>query len=132
MKRTLCIAICVLALACTLALSRECSAEARCPWLNAATAAGVLGGQVQMSVSTPVDPGTTKGVGAASYSDQVRSDRFDVSCDFSHKSASSVFSLSIVVKTMSDSHKDFGSYLAQCSGTTANDHQSGNGPGVSE
>ncbi|HUB77281.1 MAG TPA: hypothetical protein VMB03_00725 [Bryobacteraceae bacterium] len=32
-------------------LSAIASAEARCPWLNAATAGGVLGGSVEMSVT---------------------------------------------------------------------------------
>jgi hypothetical protein len=100
------------------ALPGECNAQTRCPWLNAATAAGVLGGDVQMAVTAPVDPGAGKGVGAATYSDQVRMDRFDVSCDFSRKAASSVYTLSIVVKTMSDPAKDFGSFLALCTGAT--------------
>ena len=95
----------------------ECSAEVRCPWLNAATASGVLGGDVQMTVTAPVDPGAGKGVGTAMYPDQVRMDRFDVSCDFSRKVDSGVSSLRIVVKTMSDPTKDFGMFLALCGGT---------------
>jgi hypothetical protein len=108
----------VLTFAGLLGLPSACNAQARCPWLNAATAAGLLGGDVQMTVSAPADPGSGKGVGSAMYSDQVRMDRFDVSCDFTRKSASSAFALSIVVKTMADVKKDFASYLALCRGTT--------------
>lgn len=118
MKRTLCTVFSIVALVGTLALPAKCSAQARCPWLNAATAAGLLGGEVQMSVTAPADPGSIKGVGAASYSDQIRMDRFDVSCDFTRKTASNPFTLSIVVKTMADYKKDFATYLALCTGTT--------------
>ena len=52
------------------------------------------------------------------YPDQIRMDRFDVSCDFSRKVESSVYSLNIAVKTMSDPAKDYGSFLAQCTGPT--------------
>ena len=108
----------VLTLACWIALSGECHAQARCPWLNAATAAGVLGGDVQLAVTAPADPGGGKGVGAASYPDQVRMDRFDVSCDYSRKVDSDVYSLSIAVKTMSDPATGFGMFLAHCAGPT--------------
>lgn len=118
MKWTLCTAMSVVAFAGLLALPAKCNAQARCPWLNAATAAGLLGGEVQMSVTTPADPGSVKGVGAASYYDQIRMDRFDVSCDFTRKTASNAFSLSIAVKTMADFKKDFATYLALCGGTT--------------
>jgi hypothetical protein len=110
--------VAVLALAGWAALPGICHAQARCPWLNAATAAGVLGGDVQMAVTAPVDPGAGTGVGAAKYPDQVRIDRFDVSCDFSRKVDSVAYTLSIVVKTMSDPAKDFGPFLAQCAGPT--------------
>lgn len=92
--------------------------RARCPWLNAATAAGVLGGDVQMTVSAPMDPGGVKGVGTAMYPDQVRMDRFDVTCEFTRKVDTNTYSLGIVVKTMSDASKDFASYLNLCGGTT--------------
>lgn len=95
-----------------------CTAEARCPWLNAATAAGVLGGNVEMTVTEPVDPGPVKGVGTAMYPDQMRMDRFDVSCEFSRKVDSGVYSLRIQVKTMNDFSKEFPALVAQCTGTT--------------
>jgi hypothetical protein len=109
----------VLAIACWVALPGEGRAQARCPWLNAATAAGVLGGEVQMSVTAPVDPGASKVKGVAMYPDQVRVDRFDVPCDFRRKVDSSVYKLSIVVRTMRDSEKDFASVLALCTGSTS-------------
>jgi hypothetical protein len=118
MKRILCTVLSVVAFAVMLALPARCSAQGRCPWLNAATAAGLLGGEVQMSVTAPVGPNAGKGAGAAMYSDQIRMDRFDVSCDFTRKTDSNAYSLSIVVKTMADFKKDFATYLALCSGTT--------------
>ena len=96
----------------------RCVAQAKCPWLNAATAAGVLGGEVQMAVTAPVEPGPVKGVGTAMYSDQVRMDRFDVSCEFTRKVDSGVDTLHITVKTMSEPAKDFPSFLALCGGPT--------------
>jgi hypothetical protein len=118
MKWTSCTVLSVVAFAGALALPAKCNAQARCPWLNAPTAAGLLGGEVQMSVTAPADPGSVKGVGAASYYDQIRTDRFDVSCDFTRKMASNPYSLSIVVKTMADYKKDFATYLALCGGST--------------
>jgi hypothetical protein len=118
MRFTLCTVMSVLALAGLITLAGECNAQAKCPWLNAATAAGLLGGEVQLSVTAPVDPGTAKGAGADMYSEQARMDRFDVSCDFTRKTASSAFALGIVVKTMADYKKDFSTYLALCGGTT--------------
>jgi hypothetical protein len=112
------LAILGLAIAAVICAPRKCSAEARCPWLNAATAAGVLGGDVQMTVTAPMDPGAGKGVGTAMYPDQVRSDRFDVSCEFTRNVDNSTYSLSIVVKTMSDAAKDFAPFLNLCAGST--------------
>jgi hypothetical protein len=99
-----------------LLLPGRCTAQAKCPWLNAATAAGVLGGDVQMAVTAPVEPGPVKGVGTAMYSDQVRMDRFDVSCEFTRKVSSGTDTLRIAVKTMKDQAKDFASFLALCGG----------------
>jgi hypothetical protein len=96
----------------------QCRAEAKCPWLNAATAGGLLGGDVRMTVTAPADPGAVKGVGQASYPDQIRMDRFDVSCEFTRKVDSGMYTLRIAVKTMGDPAKEFASYLAQCGGKT--------------
>jgi hypothetical protein len=99
---------------------RDCRAEAKCPWLNAATAGGLLGGDVQMTVSAPVDAAMDKSASKSPgmYSDSVRMDRFDVSCEFSRTVDSGTYTLRIAVKTMGDPAKDFASYLAQCGGTT--------------
>jgi hypothetical protein len=72
--------------------------EVQCPWLNAATAAGVLGGDVQASAL----PLTLQG---------------DTTCDFKRIEHSAVFSLTITVHTMSLPSKDFSTYLTQCTGT---------------
>lgn len=66
-----------------------------CPWLNAATAAGVLEGPVMVSVT---------------YFDQ---DNSDASCEFTHKADHMVRTLRIEVDTMKDS-RDFPRYLAKC------------------
>ena len=119
MKRSLWTVASVLVLAGCVAQPVECHAQAKCPWLNAATAAGLLGGDVQLVVTAPTDPSSGKGVGAAMYPDQVRMDRFDVSCDFRRTVDSVAYSLSITVKTMSNPATDFASFLALCGGPTA-------------
>ena len=122
MSRATRLAVVALVSAGALFASQSCAgqagAQAKCPWLNAATAAGVLGGDVQMAVSTPVEPGPVKGVGTAMYSDQVRMDRFDVACEFTRKVDAGTDTLSITVKTMSDQAKEFPSFIARCSGPT--------------
>jgi hypothetical protein len=76
-----------------------CCAEARCPWLNAATAEGLLGGKVQMNIT----PLTVQG---------------DTTCEFSSQHGSAVSILRIEVHTMEVPSKEFVSYLSQCGGTT--------------
>lgn len=76
----------------------RCRAQTQCPWLNAATAAGVLGGEVQ-ATTTPL---TSQG---------------DTTCDFKRSEHSTVFELTIAVHTMALPSKDFAMYLARCSGT---------------
>jgi hypothetical protein len=76
-----------------------CHADARCLWLNAATAEGILGGTVQTSV-TPLTP------------------QGDATCEFSRKQDSTISMLRIVVHTMDAPSKDFASYLSQCDGAT--------------
>lgn len=73
-------------------------AEVQCPWLNSATAAGVLGGEVQANV-TPLTP------------------QGDTTCDFKRTEHSGVSSLTIAVHTMALPSKDFATYLARCTGT---------------
>jgi hypothetical protein len=67
-----------------------------CPWLNAATAAGVLEGPVTVSVT---------------YFDQ---DNTDAACEFTHKADHTVRTLRIEVDTMKDQARDFPRYLAKC------------------
>jgi hypothetical protein len=67
-----------------------------CPWLNAATAVGVLDGPVTVSVTV---------------SDQ---DSTDASCEFTNKTDHAVRTLRIKVETMKDIVHDFPRYLAKC------------------
>jgi hypothetical protein len=76
-----------------------CRAEAKCPWLNAATAEGLLGGKVQMNITPPTAQG-------------------DMSCEFSSQQDATVSILRIEVHSMEVPAKEFASYLSQCSGTT--------------
>src|ERR1700749_2590900 len=75
-------------------------ADVQCPWLNSATAAGVLGGEVQANVSALTPQG-------------------DTTCDFRRTEHSGVSSLTIAVHTMAFPSKEFASYLAGCEGTKA-------------
>ena len=76
----------------------RCRAHTQCPWLNAATAAGVLGGEVQASATALTPQG-------------------DTTCDFKRTQQTSVIELKIAVHTMALPPKDFATYLAQCAGT---------------
>jgi hypothetical protein len=84
----------------TLVSPRRGLAEVQCPWLNSATAAGVLGGEVQANVSALTPQG-------------------DTTCEFKRTEHSAVFALTIAVHTMALPWKDFATYLARCSGTKA-------------
>ncbi len=77
----------ILAIAAALGLAH--AAETGCPWMNAATAGGVLGGGVTETVTK---------------------NRDDAICVF----VRSGMRLSIDVKTMSDPAKEFPAYLARC------------------
>ncbi len=77
-----------------------CHAEARCLWLNTATASGFLGGDVE-TIITPLSPPG------------------DETCEFSRKLGTAVLMLRIVVHTMDEPSKDYASYLAQCGGASA-------------
>ncbi len=76
----------------------HCYAEAQCSWLNAATAGGLLGGEVQSSITNVTPQG-------------------DATCHFARRQDSSNFTLTIDVHTMTLPSKDFPGYLAQCGGT---------------
>ena len=73
-------------------------AQNQCPWLNEATAAGVLGGEVQVNTTSLTPQG-------------------DTTCDFKRTQQASVFELRIAVRTMALPSKDFAASLAQCAGT---------------
>ncbi|MBB5342727.1 hypothetical protein HDF10_000677 [Edaphobacter lichenicola] len=98
MNRRYWIAIIFMAIAGTFASPMRCGAQTQCPWLNAATAAGVLGGEVQATATALTPQG-------------------DTTCDFKRTQQASVFELKIAVHTMALPSRDFAAYLAQCSGT---------------
>lgn len=101
-------------------MPREGVAQARCPWLNAATAGGLLGGEVELHVSAPVEPpGGVKTEPGVYAMDQVRMDRYDVSCEFARKVEGGVYTLSIAVTTMRDVAKEFAAAVAGCGGRVA-------------
>jgi len=80
---------------CGLMLAATTVARAEnCPWLNAATAEGILGGSVTMSVTHPSATA--------------------VSCDFSRNGSGAVASLRIDVTTPVDAIASFAKAAAQC------------------
>jgi hypothetical protein len=87
-----------------------CSASARaqqaeaCPWLNRATAAGVLGGDVRVAVTHPEKDQIEQINGAAA----------DATCEFTLSTGAHGTVLRIAVHSMQDHKKDFGAYLVSC------------------
>ncbi len=71
-----------------------CHAQAKCPWINEATARGVVGGAVTVTVKV-----NDQGAGV---------------CEFSRQQGAAVHQLRISVDIMTDIPKQFPSYLAQC------------------
>ena len=119
MRKVWWLAVSVLVVCAALLAPMRGRAEAKCPWLNAATAGGLLGGEASMTVSAPAEHGTMPHTEPNVYKeDQVRMDRFDVTCEFSRKADSGVYSLKIVVETMKDPATEFAGRLANCQGTT--------------
>ena len=96
MKLSLVGAVTLIVMACGLIAPAACRAE-QCPWLNAATAGGFLGGEVRMSV-TPL-----KANG-------------DATCDFVLTQNSVASTLRIAVYTMSQPAQDYTAFVAQCDG----------------
>ena len=82
-------------------LASMCGAEESCPWLNAATAAGVLGGAVHPAVAH-----------ASKNAD-------DATCDFVRREGSVVAELRIEVETMGASGRELAVYTARCRTNTA-------------
>jgi hypothetical protein len=87
-----------LAWALLLALPAIGQAAEGCPWLNAATASGILGGPVAITVTR------------AKTGD-------DATCDFVRHEGSLVQELRIEVETMRSPAKAFASYVARCHST---------------
>ena len=78
----------------TMFVPAVCHGQAKCPWINEATASGILGGAVTVT---------------AKVTDQTTG-----TCVFSRKKGAVVHQLRISVNLMSDFSKQFPSYLAQC------------------
>lgn len=97
-------------------LTATSQAEVKCPWLNSATASGVLGGEVAMNVKKATEPVNGKGSGAAMYPDQVRADRFDATCTFTRQQETGTSLLKIAVTTMADPSAEFAKLLTGCRG----------------
>jgi len=74
--------------------TQSSSSSTKCPWLNEATARGILGGPVTLTVTV-----NDQGAGA---------------CDYSRQQAAAVRHLRISVDNMTDVPKQFPAYLAQC------------------
>ena len=83
----------LIAIACLPLIGR---AAETCPWLNAATAGGVLGG--------PITRATTRRAAAGD----------DASCEFIRQDGSLLFELRIEVETTPSAAKDFSAYAARC------------------
>jgi hypothetical protein len=71
-----------------------CHGQTKCPWLNEATARGILGGAVTATATV-----SDQGAGA---------------CKFSRQQGATVYELRISVDVMTDTPKEFPAYLAQC------------------
>ena len=71
-----------------------CHGQAKCPWLNEATAGGILGGAVTLTADV-----SEQGAGI---------------CEFSRQQGAVVHQLRVSVDIMSDIPKQFPAYLAQC------------------
>jgi hypothetical protein len=84
-----------------LSVPATCAANGTCPWLNAATASGVLEGPVTATVTD---------------SDR---NKDDATCEFVRREGSVVVGLRIEVETMKDPTRDFASFTAQCGSDAA-------------
>jgi hypothetical protein len=83
-----------LLLALTLFLPAMCHAQAKCPWLNEATARGILAGPVTVTVKLD-----DQGAGV---------------CKFTRQLGAATHELRISVDLMTDIAKQFATHLAQC------------------
>jgi hypothetical protein len=81
-------------LALSVVVPTVCHAQAKCPWINEATARGVLGGDVTLAAKV--------------------NDRGEGFCEYSRQQGAVVRQLRIAVNIMTDIPKQFPTYLAQC------------------
>jgi hypothetical protein len=81
-----------------LLMPAACHGQAKCPWINEATARGILGGAVTLTVNASDRSGT---------------------CQFSQQQGAAVHQLLISVDVMTDIPKQFPKYLAQCQPNSA-------------
>jgi hypothetical protein len=81
-------------LALSVVMPTLCHAQAKCPWINEATARGVLGGDVTLAAKV--------------------NDRGEGFCEYSRQQGAVVRQLRIAVNIMTDIPKQFPTYLAQC------------------
>ncbi len=74
----------------------SCHAEEACPWLNSATASGVLGGAVTSVVT------------------HESKNKDDATCEYTSKTGAFTEALRITVNTMANRQRDFARYISQC------------------
>ena len=77
-------------------LPAACQTHAVCPWINVATASGVLGGEATLSLTNPSPTVTT--------------------CRFDYKSGEEVRELTVQITAMTDLGKDYALFKAMCGG----------------
>jgi hypothetical protein len=99
-------------------VASRCSyAQTNCPWLNAATAGGFLGGEVQMTATQA--PSQPKPAANMYPYESARKDLADVDCAFTRTVDGNVASLKIEVRTIAEPAKNFLAYAAHCQGAKA-------------
>jgi len=118
-RRVMWLTVAVVGIAVAMLAPEESRAQAKCPWLNAATAGGLLGGDVQMTVTMTPQADADKATDQDGYSTpEQRFNRPDALCEFSRKADSGMYTLRIDVKTMTDPAEQFASFLSLCGGQT--------------
>jgi len=76
-----------------------CHGQTKCPWINEATAGGILGGTVTATANV--------------------NDHGDGVCEFSRQQGAVVYQLRVSVSMMTDIARQFPTYLAQCAPKSA-------------
>jgi hypothetical protein len=90
-----------------------CHAKESCPWINEATAAGFLRGEVTTTITHP-SGGADKAAAAAATVTGTSVTVGDATCEFVRHDASGVTRLRIEVVTMSDVVAAFPGFRARC------------------